>query len=391
MPKNIVICCDGTGNEIKEHISNVLKLFRIARKNDSQYVFYDPGVGTLSQSDKWSEIRYKFKGVLGLATGYGLDDNILKAYTFLIDHYQDGDQIFLFGFSRGAYTVRALAGFMHLIGLLQPHQKNLCGYALAAYKQSTDKNDLAIGWRFQKVTSARQVTVKFVGVWDTVASILVPRSDRLFIPSLQTLPYTRKNPSVQVFRQAMAIDERRRMFRLNRWEDPQKFIANPFKNVSAHPDQDIKQVWFAGVHSDIGGGYPESESGLSKFPLRWMIDEAVNHGLIIDKANFNHMVNGYKRRGSSFNYIAPDVSAKIHDSMTAGWKPLEWLPKSAKLKEWPGRRALFGLYLPNSEPRLIPDDAFIHQSAIAKIKEDKTYTPSNIPKRYHIIDVLQTG
>jgi uncharacterized protein (DUF2235 family) len=362
MPKNIVICCDGTGNEIKEHISNVLKLFRIARKNDSQYVFYDPGVGTLSQSDKWSEIRYKFKGVLGLATGYGLDDNILKAYAFLIDHYQDGDQIFLFGFSRGAYSVRALAGFMHLIGLLRPHQKNLCGYALAAYKQSTDKNDLTIGWRFQKVTSARQVPIKFVGVWDTVASVLVPRSDRLFIPSLQTLPYTRKNPSVQVFRQAMAIDERRRMFRLNRWEEPQKFIANPFKNVSTHPEQDIKQVWFAGVHSDIGGGYPEPKSGLSKFPLSWMIEEAVNHGLLIDKANFNHMVNGHNRPKSSFDYVAPDPAVKINNSMTMGWKPLEWLPKSVKLKEWPYRRVLFGFYLPNSEPRLIPDDAFIHHS-----------------------------
>lgn len=386
MPKNIVICCDGTGNEIKEHISNVLKLFRIARKNNNQCVFYDPGVGTLSQSDKWSEIRYKFKGVLGLATGYGLDDNILKTYAFLIDHYQDGDQIFLFGFSRGAYTVRALAGFMYLIGLLQPHQKNLCGYALAAYKQSTDKNNLAIGWRFQKITSSRKVPIKFVGVWDTVASVLVPRSDRLFIPSLQTLPYTRKNPSVQVFRQAIAIDEKRRMFRLNRWEDPQKFISNPFKNVSTHPEQDIKQVWFAGVHSDIGGGYPESESGLSKFPLRWMIDEAVNHGLIIDKANFNHMVNGHKKRNSGFNYVAPDPSAKIHDSMTTGWKPLEWVPKSAKLKEWPERKTIFGFYFPKSESRVIPDNAFVHSSVIEKIEKDKTYTPPNMPKHFQKID-----
>jgi uncharacterized protein (DUF2235 family) len=386
MPKNIVVCCDGTGNEINENISNVLKLFRVAKKDASQYVFYDPGVGTLSQSDSWAQIRYKFKGVLGLATVYGLDNNILEAYNYLIDHYQQGDQIYLFGFSRGAYTVRALAGFIHLIGILQPNQKNLCGYALTAYKQSSDQNNLAISWRFQKITSGRQVSIKFIGVWDTVASVLVPRADRLFIPTLQTLPYTRMNPSVEVFRHAMAIDERRRMFRLNQWKEPQEFIANPFKKTAKHPDQDIKQVWFAGVHSDIGGGYPEVQSGLSKFPLRWMINEATSHGLLIDKANFNHIVNGHKGRGSGFDYVVPDPKAKLHNSMTAGWQPLEWLPKSTRLKECPQRKAVFGLYFPRSEPRRIPDNAFIHSSAIAKREKDNTYNPPNIPKFYQLVD-----
>ena len=386
MPKNIVVCCDGTGNEIKDNISNVLKLFRIAKKNDDQYVFYDPGVGTLSQSDQWAQIRSKFKGVLGLATGYGLDDNILEAYNFLIDHYQEGDQIYLFGFSRGAYTVRALAGLIHLIGLLQPNQKNLCGYALTAYKQSSDQNNLAISWRFQKITSGHQVSIKFIGVWDTVASVLVPRADRLFIPTLQKLPYTRTNPSVEVFRQAMAIDERRRMFRLNHWKDPQKFIDNPFNKTAKHPDQDIKQVWFAGVHSDIGGGYPESESGLSKFPLRWMINEAKHHGLLIDTANFNHIVNGKKRAGSGFNYVAPDPAAEMHNSMTPGWQPLEWLPKSAKLKECPQRKAMFGVYLPRSEPRHIPENAFVHASVIARKNSVASYNPPNLPELYQEIE-----
>jgi len=385
MPKNIVVCCDGTSNEIKDNISNVLKLFRVVKKDANQYVFYDPGVGTLSQNDQWGQIRYKFKGVLGLATGYGLDDNILEAYNFLIDHYEDGDQIYLFGFSRGAYTVRALAGFIHLIGLIQPNQKNLCGYALTAYKQSSDKNNLAISWGFQKITSGRRVPIKFIGVWDTVASVLVPRADRLFIPTLQTLPYTRTNPSVKVFRQAMAIDERRRMFRLNKWNDPQDFVENPFKKTNSHPKQDIKQVWFAGVHSDIGGGYPEMESGLSKYPLQWMINEAVSYGLLINKATFKHIVNGKKRAGGDFIYVAADPLAKLHDSMTPGWQPLEWLPKSAKLKEWPQRKSVFGFYLPKSEPRHIPDNAFIHSSVLAKIENDRTYIVPNLPKQYQLV------
>ena len=112
--KNIVICCDGTGNEISENISNVLKLYRCLRKTPKttphQVVFYDPGVGTLARPDPWRKAWQDTIAVLGLATGYGLDDNVLAAYEFLVRNYEDGDDIFLFGFSRGAYTVRALAG-----------------------------------------------------------------------------------------------------------------------------------------------------------------------------------------------------------------------------------------------------------------------------------------
>jgi Uncharacterized alpha/beta hydrolase domain (DUF2235) len=92
---------------------------------------------------------------------------------------------------------------------------------------------------------------------------------------------TRKNPCVEVFRHAMAIDEWRRMFRLNRWDAVQKFVANPFDKTKHEKAQDTRQVWFAGCHSDVRGGYPEVDSGLSKFPLTWMIDEAVQHGLKI--------------------------------------------------------------------------------------------------------------
>ena len=97
MPKNIVISCDGTGNEINENISNVLKLYRIVQRNASQAAFYDPGVGTLSGPDPWSKFQQDTKTVLGLATGYSLDDNVLAAYEFLIDHYQDGDAVYHFG------------------------------------------------------------------------------------------------------------------------------------------------------------------------------------------------------------------------------------------------------------------------------------------------------
>ncbi len=135
--RNIVICCDGTGNEINENISNVLKLYRCLRKTAKtqprQLVFYDPGVGTLAQPDTWHRIKADIDLVLGLATGYGLDDNVLAAYAFLVTHYEPGDQIYLFGFSRGAYTVRVLAGLIHKVGLISPLQVNLAGSGLTAY------------------------------------------------------------------------------------------------------------------------------------------------------------------------------------------------------------------------------------------------------------------
>lgn len=101
MSKNIVICCDGTGNEVEGNLSNVLKLFRIAQKNEHQRVYYNPGIGTIGSRDAWMRLKQNTKAVFGLATGYGLDDDILGAYRFIAEQFEDGDQIFLFGFSRG--------------------------------------------------------------------------------------------------------------------------------------------------------------------------------------------------------------------------------------------------------------------------------------------------
>lgn len=136
--------------------------------------------------------------MFGLATGYGLDNDILDGYRSLCELYKDDDSIFLFGFSRGAYTVRALAGFIHMVGLLRPDQINIAHYALTSYKLASEDNDLSIAWNFSRVIGGRRVTIKFAGVWDPVASVLVPRRDRI-IPALQKLPHTRRNPSCTSF------------------------------------------------------------------------------------------------------------------------------------------------------------------------------------------------
>lgn len=380
MAKNIVICCDGTGNEISADLSNVLKLFRVVRKNDTQTVFYDPGIGTIGSSDPWSRLKSNARGIWGLMTGAGLDENVLDAYKFLIDAYEEGDRIFLFGFSRGAYTIRVLAGFLRLVGLLAPAQNNLSDYALTAYKKAAEKSDFEIAWRFERVASARRAPIKFMGVWDTVSSVIVPRPDRLYLPSLQELPYTKANSYVEVFRHAIAIDERRRMFRINRWTEPQNFKPNPFAPGEG-ARQDVKQVWFAGVHSDIGGGYSETESGAAKYPLQWMIDEAVIHGLQVNTTMYNHLVLGHVREGGSRSYVAPDHKAPLHDSMSMGWRLLEGFPKRKKRREWSRRRALFGWYLPLCEPRPIAEGALVHHSVFDRVAADETYRPVNLPSR----------
>jgi uncharacterized protein (DUF2235 family) len=377
-PRNLVIMLDGTGNELGRNLSNVLKLFRIAKKNDRQLIYYDPGVGTIGEPGAWRRLRQNVRKIFGLMTGWGLDENVLEAYGWLCRTWQEGDRIWLFGFSRGAWTARVLGGLIHMIGLLRPEQLNMCGYAMVAYKKSSEKNDLSIAWHFARVSGSRRAAIHFIGVWDTVASVIVPRWDRL-IPSLETLPYTEQNPSVRTFRHALAIHERRRMFRATRWKPGQKYVENPF-NKRKPPDQDAVEMWFAGAHSDVGGGYPEEESGLSKFPLIWMIEEAKAAGLQIDTAMFNHLAWGKERKGSKHKYQPPDAGAKRHNSLTLAWWVLEILPKWWKLRET-RRWWLLGFYLPFGESRKIEPGDQVHSQMTEQRSPDVevSVSPSSNP------------
>jgi uncharacterized protein (DUF2235 family) len=379
MPKDIVICCDGTGNEINNTISNVLKLYRVLEKDEGQRVYYHPGVGTIGLQSTWGRIKQETSAILQLATGAGLDEDTLAAYRFLCKIYQKDDRVFLFGFSRGAYTVRVLAAFIHVMGLLKPDQIDLAGYAFKAYKSSSSaKNQSSNGkfldeaWHFGQIAGTYHIPIEFVGVWDTVASIITPL--RFY---LQTLPYTATNPSVKKFRHAIAIDERRRMFRLNGWKQPQEFHPDRF-NASTAINQDTRQVWFAGVHCDVGGGYLEEDSGASKFPLLWMIDQATAAGLRVDRSMVNHLAWGRPREGSNHKYVPPSTTAPLHESL------LEWLPKSERYRDWPERKSVLGFYLPLGEPRLIPEGAVIHKSVIDRMGSDPSYRPINMPKTYAV-------
>lgn len=389
MAKKIVICCDGTGNEIKENQSNVLKFYRVLKDSSDQIRFYDPGVGTAPDTNAWSAARNKLRTVFGQATGHGLDTNVIEAYRFLMRHYRvsepdgGGDQIYLLGFSRGAYTVRVLAGLIQMLGLLHPNQEHLIPYALEGYRQASRTNSFDVAWRVQEVLNTKRITIRFIGCWDTVSSVIVPWSDQVTAPTIESLPYTQSNPSVQVFRQACAIDERRRMFRLSRWSEPQLYKSNPFQKDEQAAAQDIKQVWFAGVHSDVGGGYPEQESGASKYPLGWMVDEARKHGLEFRERMVKRLVEGENPAnvapGSKRDYSAPSPIAKLHDSLTLGWRPIEFLPKRKKRHDNPSEKNRGWIYIPMGERRYIPKGSLIHPSVLDRHRHDPDYDPPNLP------------
>ena len=384
--RNLVVLCDGTGNELGGalteqqqdiRISNVLKLFRITEKRKNQLVWYSPGVGTIGRNDWLHRVRHKASSFIGLATGYGLDDNVLSAYRFLVENWRPGDRIFLMGFSRGAWTVRVLAGMLHLIGLVRPDQMNMCDNALGTYKRAAAEDKMPIARHFSRVIGARFPTIHFMGCWDTVASVIVPRRDRFWIPSLEDLPYTKINPSVATFRHALALDERRAMFVPSEWIQPQPYVPNRFRPTETRA-QDIEQRWYPGVHSDVGGGYAESESGLSKLALVWLLDESEKAGLKLNHPNYRHLVLGEPKQGGQHTYQKPDPAGKIHKSLIKFWWLVEVLPKRVKTPMWPKPNP-FGFYIPFAQPRWVDPDHVLDPSMAARMQQDKSYRPVNLP------------
>jgi len=348
MPKRIVICCDGTGNSFEnlDEDSNVVKLYSSLVINNEQRGYYHPGVGTMGAQNSIGRLGRAWSKLKGLAFGAGLLDNVGDAYRYLMDTYADGDEIFLFGFSRGAFTVRALASLLHVFGLLCAGNQGAIPYILRMYstrsrqakhKRRTFDVDLAFQWQF---SHTEEVRIRFCGVWDTVSSY-----GWIYDPI--KLPFLGSNPIIDIGRQTISIDERRSFYQDNLWGHP-------------WPGQDLRQVWFSGVHSDVGGSYPERESGLSKITLEWMLREAAGAGLLIDRAKAETVLG---RRPASIDvpglpaYVTPDNNAMRHNSLHGAWWALECLPQR---DAHPGRR----WYIPLGRRRIIPPGSLIHESTL---------------------------
>jgi uncharacterized protein (DUF2235 family) len=352
MPRNIVVCCDGTANEFKRDLTNVVKLFFALVKHPGvQACYYHPGVGTMAAPGFVTKAGAKLAELAGLAFGYGLNHDIGNAYTFICRNFHPENNLYLFGFSRGAYTVRAVASMLHMYGLIPPDNDRLVPYAVrmmwaihALQKRSnlTTTPDPRIELYFDlasefKATFSRQCTPHFVGVWDTVSSVG-------WFSNPLSLPYTASNPDIAIGRHAVAIDECRAFFRTNLWQ--------PSSDVAKAGPKDMKQVWFPGVHRDVGGGYPEHESGLAKIALKWMFDEARIAGLVLDEGKVS-LVLGECGDG----YAPPNPDGCLHESLTPFWKPIGFVPKP----HWEKGRTVWRAN--RSQRRTWPPNPLVHSAA----------------------------
>jgi uncharacterized protein (DUF2235 family) len=213
-----------------------VKLYKTLICGEGQIAYYHPGIGTMGARNALSPIGKWWTCVIGLAFGYGVSDHVADAYQFLMRTFKPGDDVYVFGFSRGAYTARALCGMLHLAGLLTEDNEALIPYAIRMAKSKAI--DFKVAADFKK-TFSRECKPHFVGLWDTVSSLG-------WVYNVVNFPFTKatNNPDLHIVRHAVSIDERRAFFRQN--------LFGPQHD----PQQDVKEVWFAGVHSDVGGELP---------------------------------------------------------------------------------------------------------------------------------------
>lgn len=312
--RTLVLCFDGTGDQFDADNSNIVQLCSLLKRDDrsQQMVYYQTGIGTYQSPQLPGLITSKIYKTLDLAIAWSLDAHVMDGYQFLMQNYHSGDRICIFGFSRGAYTARSLAGMIHKVGLLPPDNWQQVPFAYKMYTRTDE-----VGWCQStafKEAFCIDVPLEFVGVWDTVDSVgIVPRR----------LPFTTSNTIIRTFRHAVSLDEHRAKFKANLWNWPsardikistpkssplssrkntvdssvyrsQHIIHEVTSGIEWSPEDerhlqkmeelhalpaaqhtDIEEVWFAGCHCDVGGGSVKDSTryALSRIPLRWMIRE----------------------------------------------------------------------------------------------------------------------
>jgi uncharacterized protein (DUF2235 family) len=293
--KRIIICADGTWNlrdqidedSGKRHPTNVTKVARAVRTRDrhgiDQVVFYHDGIGTRGPLDK----------ITGGAFGTGMEENVRNLYRSIVYNFEPGDELFFFGFSRGAFTVRTLAGFMHRVGLIQKDDDYYLPEIYACYENNNGPGSPEWQKAFRKVAGTRPCpAIKFIGVWDTVGALgapgLIGKIAAVFNGNKYVHHDVQLNEAIENAFHALALDEHRKPFAPTLWTRPNGWSGN------------LEQAWFPGVHCNVGGGY--SPDGLANEALHWIVEKAESFGLEFDST-----------------YLAPFLpcfNSKRHESMT---------------------------------------------------------------------------
>lgn len=337
MAKNIVLCFDGTGDWAGFDATNVLQIFEGVPRDENHLAFYDGGVGTLNDPGKLTNTGRITMRLLDLALATGLRDKVLAGYLFLVNHYEPGDRIYMFGFSRGAYTARVLCGLIHNLGLLRKEQQNLALYLWQTFSDFKIKKQFdEVANRIRTDFSRPPVEIEFLGLCDTVSSVGI-------LQRFKTFPNTDLNPSVKTIRHAVSIDERRNGF--------------PESLFSAK-SSDLIELWFPGVHRDVGGGYLPKDSALPNVVRDWLVTEAAKSELHLTLTD-----PGLTPK--------PPILPGTDPYVPAGLYPMRF---------WDSLVHDFRAIWPNfKHTRPIPSNALIHKSVEGLLEAG--YRPRNLPKK----------
>ena len=364
--RRLIICMDGTSNEVGDRQTHVVRIYRGLKTTDTQVPYYVQGVGTLDTQTLRNDTRAKRDSIWGLAFGKGLEDDVLEAYRFLSrtydwdkhDRYQveNGrdpntvdfrDEVSFVGFSRGAYAARVLAGFLYDFGLLRPNAVHMAAQAFRHYRSLSDADENMSDGR--KYAELRRYDAVFVPqaprmggmvIFDTVASMIRFRRIKHnwlknnSIIELSTHRSTTINPALRYVIHAMAIDDKRTFFRPLLWKGTHH---KSHRRQRRSVPQIVRQMWFAGYHGDVGGSAREDRSGVGKITLAWAMDQLVS---IDEEWEWRRafkkrevLGTGTKRHRFSIDgrlKPPPDYGGHLHNSMTPFWRIFEVIPKSIK-------------------------------------------------------------
>lgn len=327
------MCLDGTGNSPLRNDKNVCRIFLLSKDVVGNIAYYDPGVGTLPRPGRVRFLISKAGRVAGLVSGHGMIDDVAEAYRFICQNYRDGDRLYFFGFSRGAHAARLLASVVAQIGLLPAHHEHLIPYAinLAFADKPTDAK------LFSRKLGLAKPEIEFLGLFDSVKSAVFA-VDRGWSPIRISVPLSWYNDSVWHVAHAMAIDEKRALYPINRWADE---YTRPGTTANGRT---VTQVWFPGDHCDVGGSHTDHGLDLSAATLAWITRQARFRGLTLEKLSEaqTQLANDHTRL----------ASCPCHDLGKGTWLIAEALPTfSANLDDeprwrFPNRRR--GRFIPAS-------------------------------------------
>ncbi|KAI0052943.1 hypothetical protein FA95DRAFT_1601311 [Auriscalpium vulgare] len=353
--RNLVICLDGAADQFREKNTNIAELYSRLEKNDQQVTYYHYNGGVAMRARSWnpfSTLKQAVAHTLEMVLAWDFKRVALNAYQWLAENYQTGDRIFLFGFSRGAYQARVIAGMIEKVGLLRKGDPDQFDSAYELYAAAKSEGDNArsgsksssnrpnvLCAHFKQMLSHPDARVHFVGAWDTVASVGIVKG-----PSLPETTTGMRH--VCVFRHGLALDERRCKFL------PE--FVNGGNGPSKTASGNVKEVWFVGTHADVGGGNVPDILGPA---MHWMTSEALAHGLRMQP------VSGWQ-------------SFPPHPSLGWIWKIIEVLPVrrlSYRDAASTTRRLNLG------RPRVMKEGQLVHESVFKAIAEERYMPPARLP------------